>query len=69
MTVVIAYKKHWEALQEQLDLEYDHVFVSPQGADVAYSADRVIIVGNHPKIESKYKGIVPVEKITLDEGE
>lgn len=69
MTVVIAYKKHWETLQEQLNLEYDHVFVNPQGADVDYSADRVIIAGNHPKIEGKYRGIVPVETVTVDEDE
>jgi len=67
MTLIIAYKKHWEALQEQLDLEYDHVFVSPTGAEVDYSADRVIIAGNHPKIANKYRGVCEVETIDIEE--
>lgn len=69
MTLIIAYKKHWDTLKEQLDLEYDHLFVTPTGAGVNYSASRVIIAGDHPKIASKYRGIVPVETVSIEEDE
>lgn len=69
MTIIIAYKKHWQQLQDQLDLDFDHVFVSPVGAEVDYSADRVIIAGDHPTIADKYRGICNVETITIDEDE
>ena len=48
-------------VREDLDVEYNHVFVSPTASGIDHSASRVIIVGPHEHIAERYKGIVNAE--------
>lgn len=61
MTIIYCAQDKRAAVKEALDLEYNHVFASPSDQAVDHSATRVIIVGNHPSIEERYKGIARVE--------
>lgn len=66
MTVIYCAKDKREEVKEQLDLEFNHVFASPNDQAVDHSATNVIIVGNHPHIEDRYKGLAKVEYFEPD---
>lgn len=72
MATVIYCKQDKELRQQvkkNLEIEYNHVFVSPTATGIDHSATRVIIVGNHPHIADRYKGIVNAEYYETDEPE
>lgn len=38
-------------------------YVSPTASGVIHGASKVIIVGSHPEVEKRYRGIMPVEVV------
>lgn len=66
MTIIYCAKDKRAEAKAILDLEYNHVFASPNDTAVDHSATRVIIVGNHPAIAERYAGLAKVEHVQLD---
>jgi len=65
MTIIIASK----ANQNQADAAAENLtgpvgFIRP-GASTYHGADKIIIIGNHKQLESRYRGICPVEVIDI----
>lgn len=67
LIIYCAKDKQAEALDEINvgDQQYD--FRSPNHSGIVRFASRVVVVGSHPSIEERYKGIAKVETLTLDE--
>lgn len=70
MTIIYcAQDKRSQAIAE-LNLGDDRYdFRSPNDSGLAHHATRVIVVGSHPSIGQRYKGIAKVETLTLNEDE
>lgn len=66
MTIIYCAQDKRQQVARQLDLEYNHVFASPNDQAIDHTATRVIIVGNHQSIEQRYKGIAKVEYFEPD---
>lgn len=62
-TLVYCAKDKRKQAQQELKLDYDHIFVSPTYGRVDYSAERVVVVGKHQHIADKYKGIIDDDNI------
>lgn len=69
MTIIYAAKDKRKQVYKMLDIDGPHVFASPSDQAVDHSATRVVIVGNHPSIADRYKGLAKIEFIDLDEPE
>lgn len=65
MVVIYCSQDKRKAAQKQLQPKGDYVFASPTDSKVDYTARKVIVVGNHPALVKRYKGIVPVEQVEL----
>lgn len=67
MTIIYCAKDKESQAVASLDLPDPYDFRSPTSTGVVHHASRVVIVGNHPSIEKRYKGIAKVETLTLDD--
>lgn len=67
MIIIYCAKDKQEAALEHLNLSgKPHEFCSPTSTGVNYYASKVYVVGNHPSIVERYKGIQETETITLE---
>lgn len=67
MVLVYCAKEKQKAAEEALSLSgKPHEFASPTSAGVNYYATKVYVVGNHPSIVERYRGITAAESIELE---
>ena len=69
MTVVYASKANQSKFKEQQQPDYPYQFRSPTDTGVEHWANEVIVVGPHPDIEERYRGIASVEIVEIKEDE
>lgn len=70
MVLVYCAKDKQKQAEEALNLSgKPHEFASPTSTGVNYYATQVFVVGSHPSIEKRYRGIVPIESVDIDEPE
>lgn len=69
MTIIYCAKDKQSEAVAQLTLPEPYDFRSPNDTAVEHNATRVIIVGAHPSIADRYKGIARIEQLELDEDE
>lgn len=67
MTLVYVSQSNISKVKGSLSSEKPYTFVSPTVTDVNFQATKVIVCGNYPSIEKRYKGICAVEKIEIEE--
>jgi hypothetical protein len=65
MVLVFINKTNLENIQGKLDYP-EYSYKSPKDLDVDHSASKVVLVGNYPNVAKKYKGICPIEQVTVD---
>jgi len=66
MILVFINKTNLEKIEGELDYP-QYSFKSPKDVAVDHSASKVVLVGNYPNLAKKYKGICPIEQVTVDE--
>lgn len=69
MTIVYVSQANKAAAKKQLNITGSVEFKSPTASGVIPYAHHVVVVGPHPKIEERYKGIAKVETLKLEESE
>lgn len=71
MTIIYAIKADQKKAEKAAKSEHVFRIDTPHGfKKVDYNASKVIIIGNHPKVEKAYRGIMPVHVIEeLDDSE
>lgn len=70
MLLIYCSKDKREQAVEMLDLDgRPYEFASPTSTGVNHYATRVVVVGNHPSIVDRYKGIAKVETVSFDNPE
>lgn len=69
MIIIYCAQDKQKKVVDRYDLGDNYLFLSPNENAVNHTASKVIVVGPHPEIEQRYRGIVPVETITFDQEE
>ena len=64
MTLIIASQSNRKQAEA-----YSGMIVSPTHTRAIHGMDRVVIIGSHPHLEKRYRGICPIQVIPTHDGQ